>query len=260
MLCSTSTLFADVLRRLFFVDGSTYTHDMNDSLSLPKPWQSLLDEKSLTQLQDARIHLKTRADLGREIYPPESDWFKAFESVAPEDVRVVILGQDPYHGAGQAQGIAFSVPDHLPAPPSLKNILKELDSDLQLGGCVHRRHDLSDWLEQGVLLMNAALTVEAATPGSHLADWEPITDALFDVCTHQPQPIVFILWGSYARKKKGRIYRDNHFVIESAHPSPLSAHRGFFGSKPFSKANAYLKRAGSEPISWPLPDRQFALI
>jgi uracil-DNA glycosylase len=108
--------------------------------------------------------------------------------------------------------------------------------------------------------MNAALTVEAGTPGSHLANWESITDALFDVCTHQTQPIVFILWGSYARKKKGRIYRENHFVIESAHPSPLSAHRGFFGSKPFSRANNYLKHAGSEPISWPLADRQFVLI
>lgn len=181
------------------------------------------------------------------IYPPRDKVFTAIQLTALEDVKVVILGQDPYHGPQQAQGLSFSVPDSLPAPPSLQNILKELAEDVG----VKQGHDLTSWAEQGVLLLNACLTVPAGQANGHAGQiWELFTDAVIQVVNEVEQPVVFILWGSYARKKKALITNQKHLVIESAHPSPLSAYRGFFGSRPFSQANAYLKQVGQEEIDW----------
>ncbi|HFI0716601.1 TPA: uracil-DNA glycosylase [Streptococcus suis] len=184
---------------------------------------------------------------GGTVYPPREKVFAAIQTTALENVKVVILGQDPYHGPGQAQGLSFSVPNSVPAPPSLQNILKELSDDIG----VKQDHDLTAWAEQGVLLLNACLTVPAGQANGHAGQiWEPFTDAIIKVVNDLDQPVVFILWGAYARKKKALITNPNHLVIESAHPSPLSAYRGFFGSKPFSQANAYLTSKGCTEIDW----------
>lgn len=181
------------------------------------------------------------------VYPPKDKVFNAIQTTDLDDVRVVIIGQDPYHGPKQAQGLSFSVPDDLPAPPSLQNILKELAEDVGL----RNHHDLTPWAEQGVLLLNACLTVPEHQANGHAGQiWEPFTDAIIKVVNQKETPVVFILWGGYARKKKALITNPIHHVIESAHPSPLSAYRGFFGSKPFSRANAYLKADGFETIDW----------
>ena len=181
------------------------------------------------------------------VYPPQDKVFAALQKTSLEDVRVVILGQDPYHGPKQAQGLSFSVPDDLPAPPSLQNILKELEDDI--GHRVH--HDLTTWAEQGVLLLNACLTVPAGNANGHAGlIWEPFTDAIIRLVNDLDRPVVFILWGGYARKKKALITNGQHLVIESAHPSPLSSYRGFFGSRPFSKTNAFLTKHQEAPIDW----------
>jgi uracil-DNA glycosylase len=181
------------------------------------------------------------------IYPPREKVFEALKKTNLEEVKVVILGQDPYHGPGQAQGLSFSVPDNIPAPPSLQNILKELAEDVG----VKASHDLTSWADQGVLLLNACLTVPAGQANGHAGQiWEPFTDAVIKVVNELEEPVVFILWGAYARKKKPLITHDRHLVLESAHPSPLSAYRGFFGSQPFSKTNQFLTEAGREPIDW----------
>ncbi|HEM4128349.1 TPA: uracil-DNA glycosylase [Streptococcus suis] len=181
------------------------------------------------------------------VYPPREKVFAAIQTTALEKVKVVILGQDPYHGPGQAQGLSFSVPNTVPAPPSLQNILKELADDIG----VKQDHDLTAWAEQGVLLLNACLTVPAGQANGHAGQiWEPFTDAIIKVVNSLEQPVVYILWGAYARKKKALITNPNHLIVESAHPSPLSAYRGFFGSKPFSQANAFLHSKGSSEIDW----------
>ena len=181
------------------------------------------------------------------VYPPQDKVFAALQKTSLEDVRVVILGQDPYHGPKQAQGLSFSVPDDLPAPPSLQNILKELEDDI--GHRAH--HDLTAWAEQGVLLLNACLTVPAGNANGHAGlIWEPFTDAIIRLINDLDRPVVFILWGGYARKKKTLITNGQHLVIESAHPSPLSSYRGFFGSRPFSKTNAFLTKNQEAPIDW----------
>ena len=181
------------------------------------------------------------------VYPPQDKVFAALQKTSLEDVRVVILGQDPYHGPKQAQGLSFSVPDDLPAPPSLQNILKELEDDI--GHRAH--HDLTTWAEQGVLLLNACLTVPAGNANGHAGlIWEPFTDAIIRLINDLDRPVVFILWGGYARKKKALITNGQHLVIESAHPSPLSSYRGFFGSRPFSKTNAFLTKNQEAPIDW----------
>lgn len=181
------------------------------------------------------------------VYPQRDKVFTAIQTTAYEDVKVVILGQDPYHGPNQAQGLSFSVPDDLPAPPSLQNILKELADDV--GERSH--HDLTSWAEQGVLLLNACLTVPQHQANGHAGQiWEPFTDAIIKVVNQKTSPVVFILWGSYARRKKALITNPQHLVLESAHPSPLSAYRGFFGSKPFSKTNTYLGQKGISVINW----------
>jgi len=186
--------------------------------------------------------------LQRTIYPPGADIFRAFNSTPFSTVKVVLIGQDPYHGPGQAHGLSFSVPRGVPLPPSLRNIYKELHADLGLDLPVHG--DLSSWTAQGVLLLNAVLTVEHKKPGSHQnRGWEKFTNAAIQALQARPG-LVYFLWGKYAQAKKEFINTTKNLVIESAHPSPFSAHRGFFGSKPFSKANAYLIEHGKEPIQW----------
>lgn len=183
------------------------------------------------------------------IYPPGHKIFAALDHTPFDKVKVVILGQDPYHGPGQAHGLSFSVPEGIPLPPSLKNIFKELHSDL--GKEIPRSGNLERWAEQGVLLLNATLTVRASQAGSHQKKgWEEFTDAIIQKLSKQNSPIVFILWGAYAQKKGAIIDESKHFILKSAHPSPLSAYNGFFNSQPFSKTNAYLKSIGKEEINW----------
>jgi len=187
------------------------------------------------------------------VYPPHDEVFAALHLTPLELTRVVILGQDPYHGPRQAHGLCFSVRRGVAIPPSLANIHKELHDDL---GIVPPGHgNLEAWARQGVLLLNATLTVRAGQAGSHQGNgWETFTDEVLRVVDTQPHPVVFILWGSFARKKKALIDTSRHTVIESAHPSPLSAHNGFFGSKPFSRTNAALRTAGLDEIDWRLTD------
>ncbi|HVV15487.1 MAG TPA: uracil-DNA glycosylase [Candidatus Paceibacterota bacterium] len=184
------------------------------------------------------------------IYPPPKNIFRAFELTPFNEVKVVILGQDPYHGAKQANGLSFAVEEGVRPPPSLQNIFKEIESDLGKP-LVHTSGDLSRWAKQGVLLLNATLTVRGGLAGSHQGKgWEQFTDAAIQALSSEREHLVFILWGNYARQKGTSIERSKHLVIESAHPSPFSAANGFFGSKPFSKANAYLQEHGEKPIDW----------
>ncbi|RXQ87760.1 uracil-DNA glycosylase [Ancylomarina salipaludis] len=186
-----------------------------------------------------------------EIYPPQNLIFRAFNSCPFNHIKVVILGQDPYHGPNQANGLAFSVNDEMRFPPSLRNIYKEMNQDLNIP--ISSKGNLDDWAKQGVLLINATLTVRANEAGSHQKKgWEEFTDAAIKVLSEKREKLVFILWGSYAQKKGEQIDSKKHHIIKSAHPSPLSAHRGFFGSKPFSQANKYLIKQGLEPIDWDL--------
>ncbi len=183
------------------------------------------------------------------VYPTPKNVFRAFDECPFDVVKVVILGQDPYHGPDQANGLCFAVNSGVKAPPSLQNIFKELESDL--GHPVNRDPDLVRWAKQGVLLLNATLTVNAHTPGSHQGKgWEQFTDAVIKKLNDEREHLVFILWGNYAKQKGAHIDRAKHLVIESPHPSPFSAYSGFFGSKPFSKANAYLIAHSKKPIKW----------
>jgi uracil-DNA glycosylase len=186
-----------------------------------------------------------------QVFPPHDEVFAALHRTAFADVKVLILGQDPYHGPGQAHGLCFSVRRPVPPPPSLGNIFKELRSDLGLDRPGHG--DLTAWADQGVLLLNAVLTVRAHAAASHAGKgWETFTDQVIRAVNGKPETVVFLLWGSYARKKKALIDTNHHVVIESAHPSPLSAHNGFLGSKPFSRTNAALEAAGRTPVDWRL--------
>jgi uracil-DNA glycosylase len=188
-----------------------------------------------------------------DVFPADDEVFSALHLTPFANVRVLILGQDPYHGPGQAHGLCFSVPRGTATPPSLVNIFKELHSDLGYPRPTHG--NLEAWAQQGVLLLNAVLTVRAHKANSHQGKgWEQFTDQLIRAVNDKPETVVFILWGAYARKKKTLIDTTRHVVIESAHPSPLSAHNGFFGSKPFSRTNAALVAAGRAPIDWRLPD------
>ena len=187
------------------------------------------------------------------IYPDMYSIFNAMHYTAYEDVKVVILGQDPYHGPGQAHGLSFSVLPGVPAPPSLVNIFKELQDDL--GCAIPNNGCLKPWAEQGVLLLNAVLTVREHQAASHQGrGWEQFTDHIIELLNQREKPLAFILWGSPARRKKAMITNPRHFIVESPHPSPLSAFRGFFGSKPFSRVNEFLKSTGQEPIDWQLPN------
>ena len=186
------------------------------------------------------------------VFPSPEDLFSAFRLTPYADVRVLLLGQDPYHGPGQAHGLAFSVQPGVPPPPSLVNIFKELEADL--GVPRPRDGSLIPWAEQGVLLLNAVLTVRQAQPNSHAGHgWEDFTDAVIRAVSAKEEPVVFLLWGKYAQKKKKLVDAKRHVVIEGAHPSPLSAHNGFFGSRPFSAVNQALESKGRPPVDWRLP-------
>ena len=187
---------------------------------------------------------------GRKIYPPGSQIFRAFELTPVDQVKVVILGQDPYHGAGQAMGLSFSVPANVPAPPSLKNIFKEIHDDL--GITMSGYPDLEKWARQGVLLLNAVLTVRAGQPASHSGiGWTEFTDAVIKYISDNLNGVVFLLWGNFARSKKALIDTSRHYVLEAAHPSPL-ARGAFFGCRHFSKTNEILTKEGKAPIDWQL--------
>lgn len=184
----------------------------------------------------------------KKIFPKKSNIFNALKLTDYDNVKVVILGQDPYHGEGEAQGLAFSVPEDIKMPPSLRNIFKELETDI---GIKRTKHSLDDWSKQGVLLLNTILTVVEDTPLSHQnKGWEIFTDEIIKKINNSSSPIVFVLWGASARSKKSLIDVTKHFIVESAHPSPLSASRGFFGSKPFTKINRFLEENNIEGIKW----------
>ena len=211
-------------------------------------WKSILSKENQVLLEEIQQQLHS---LGKnsKVYPLADDRYRAFDLVEPNNVQVVILGQDPYHGQGQANGLCFSVNPGMPLPPSLKNIFGELESDL---GVCRFSSDLSDWAKQGVLLLNSMLTVEEAKPGSHeYLGWEKLTDNWIEAVSNLNQNTVFILWGAFAQKKESFINKEKgHLVLKSAHPSPLSSYRGFFGSKPFSKTNTFLKEHNKEEIQW----------
>ncbi|MFT8571847.1 MAG: uracil-DNA glycosylase [Leuconostoc pseudomesenteroides] len=198
-------------------------------------------------LDRVAIFINQTYQLTENIFPPREKIFAALETTPLPETKIVIMGQDPYHEVGQAQGLSFSVPDDVPAPPSLQNILKELSTDIGQ----RQSHDLTSWAEQGVLLLNAVLTVPEGRANAHQGlIWEPLTDALIQIASEDSTPKVFILWGKFAQSKRRFVDESKHLVITSAHPSPLSAYRGFFGSQPFSKANAYLRTHNREPIDW----------
>jgi uracil-DNA glycosylase len=187
---------------------------------------------------------------GQEVYPKNSEIFNAFNTTHFDDVKVVILGQDPYHGAHQAHGLSFSVQKGIATPRSLINIYKELQTDIP-GFKIPAHGNLEEWAKQGVLLLNATLTVRASNPGSHQKQgWEEFTDEVIKTISDKKEGIVFILWGAFAQSKAALIDEKKHFILKSPHPSPFSADRGFFGSKPFSKTNAILEKEGKKPINW----------
>lgn len=211
--------------------------------------------KEVLKVEFEKEYFKTLAEFVRNeyqtatIYPPASKIFAAFDFTPFDEVKVVVIGQDPYHGPGQANGLCFSVADGVAHPPSLKNIFKELQSDLGLE--IPLSGNLERWAKQGVLLLNATLTVRASQAGSHQKKgWETFTDAVIQKLSEEKEKLVFILWGAYAQKKGSVIDEKKHYVIKSAHPSPLSAYNGFFGSKPFSQTNAYLKSVQKEGVIW----------
>lgn len=223
-------------------------------IKLNNSWQSALqDALGSPSMTDLSAFLAKEHKAGKTIYPPEADWFHALETTPLDQVRAVILGQDPYHGPGQAHGLCFSVRPGVPVPPSLKNIYKELSADLGLAPPSHGY--LEAWARQGVLMLNAVLTVEAHKAGSHQKrGWERFTDAVIRAVNERDQPVVFILWGAYAQKKAAFVDTQKHCVLTAPHPSPLSVHKGFYGSRPFSKTNAFLKGKGLPEIDWRLPE------
>jgi uracil-DNA glycosylase len=218
--------------------SNSWKNKLNDEFSKPY-FLKLLD------------FLKTEIKNNKSIYPAEENFFKALELCDFEKTKVIILGQDPYHGEGQAHGLSFSVQKDIKLPPSLKNIFKELESDLKITS--PKSGDLTAWSKEGVLLLNTTLTVEASKPASHQNQgWEIFTDKILEELAQDERPKVFVLWGSHAIKKTKSIDFKNHLVLESPHPSPLSSYRGFFGSRPFSKSNEYLSQSGQSPINWAL--------
>ena len=222
-------------------------------IQLEKSWLSHLEgEFEQPYMQKLRDFLLTRKQHQAVIYPPGKLIFNALNSTPFDQVRVVILGQDPYHGPGQAHGLCFSVLPGVRTPPSLANIYREIESDL--GMTLPDHGSLQSWADQGVLLLNAVLTVERGQAGSHQGKgWEIFTDAVVQKLNDKREGLVFMLWGSYAQKKGSVIDRRKHLVLKAPHPSPLSAHRGFLGCRHFSKANDYLQEHGQQPIDWSVP-------
>jgi uracil-DNA glycosylase len=223
-------------------------------IKLESSWkEALAEEFSMPYMMTLRKFLQQEKTDKKIIYPKGPDIFRAFELTHLEKVRVVILGQDPYHGVNQAHGLCFSVKPGVQLPPSLINIYKELERDLGIKPVKHGF--LESWAKQGVLLLNSVLTVEHGKAASHQGrGWEQFTDKVVELLNARPYPIIFVLWGSYAQQKGQVIDVKRHVVLTSTHPSPLSAHRGFLGCGHFSKINEYLKRWGEEPINWQLPE------
>ena len=213
-------------------------------------WRDLIEaEFSEEYFAEVEAEIKQRREAGVEIYPSEASVFAAFNLTPLERVKVVILGQDPYHGAGQAMGLSFSVPEGVKVPPSLRNMRKEIEADI--GACALTSGDLTGWAEQGVLLLNTALTVEDGKAGSHSKiGWSQFTDRAIEGLSEAREGVVFMLWGGHAQKKASLIDAGKHLVLAGPHPSPLSAYRGFFGCKHFSKANQHLKAQGKSEIKW----------
>ena len=226
---------------------------MNQRVNLEASWQALLkDQFERPYMQALRDFLLEEKRLGKRIYPPGERIFAALDAVPVDKVRVVIIGQDPYHGPNQAHGLSFSVPNGIPIPPSLRNMLKEIDTDIGLPEPLQANcGDLSAWADQGVLLLNSVLTVEQAQAASHQGKgWEQFTDVLVSRLAEQRQGLVFLLWGAYAQKKGKLVDAQRHHLLLAPHPSPLSAHRGFFGCKHFSQTNKILAAQGLPIIDW----------
>ncbi len=226
--------------------------DNNAGIQLHPSWlEHLRGEFEQPYMQELKRFLVAEKQQGKVIYPPGSLIFNALDSTPFEQVKVVILGQDPYHGPNQAHGLCFSVLPGVAFPPSLLNIFKEIEQELGIPIPAHG--NLQAWAEQGVLLLNATLTVQQARAGSHQGKgWEQFTDRVIQLVNEQREGVVFLLWGSYAQKKGQFIDTGKHLVLKSPHPSPLSAHRGFFGNRHFSRTNEYLQQHGREPIDWQL--------
>ena len=226
---------------------------MNLKEMLAPSWRAVLGEElDKSYLGDLEEFLEKEYG-SEEVFPPQGDVFAALHGCEFDQIKVLLLGQDPYHDDGQAHGLSFSVKEGVKTPPSLRNIYKELEADL---GCkVPNNGCLTPWAEQGVMLLNAVLTVRAHQPASHRdRGWETFTDAVIDAVNRGSNPVVFVLWGGFAKKKAKLIDSDRHTIVQAAHPSPLSAHNGFFGTRPFSAINAALERLGKEPIDWQIPD------
>ncbi len=227
---------------------------MIQSKPLPPCWQQHLSgEFKKPYMKSLNAFLKTRKDSGAKIYPSKGDLFRAFFETKFDDVKVVLLGQDPYHRPGQAHGLSFSVPDGVRVPPSLRNIYKEIQRDFDVSPELEpfQSGELHRWSGQGVLLLNSVLTVEEGKAGSHQKKgWEEFTDAVIRCLAQEKKGLVFFLWGSYAQKKAGFLSKREHCILETVHPSPLSAYRGFLGCDHFSTCNLYLKKTGQKQVSW----------
>ncbi|GAB1447573.1 uracil-DNA glycosylase [Bacteroidota bacterium] len=223
------------------------------AVKIEASWKEVLSEEfDKAYFTNLVEFLKQEKAAGQLIYPPGNQIFAAFDATPFEAVKVVILGQDPYHGPGQAHGLCFSVNNGIAHPPSLQNIFKELSTEVP-GFRIPQSGNLSKWANQGVLLLNATLTVRAGQAGSHQKKgWETFTDAVISALSEQKENLVFILWGAYAKSKASLIDTSKHAIVSSVHPSPLSAYNGFFGSRPFSKTNEELQRRGIAPIDWNL--------
>jgi len=235
------------------VRGRIRMSEIQDRVKLRPSWKKRLEsEFEQDYMQKLRQFLLSEKQQGKIIYPAGGDIFNSMNLTPFENVKVVIVGQDPYHGPGQAHGLCFSVKPGVKTPPSLVNIFKEIDNDLKIP--VSRHGYLKSWAEQGVLLINSVLTVEKNKAGSHQGKgWERFTDAVIRTLNTELSGVVYLLWGSYAQKKGKIIDRKQNLVLQSVHPSPLSAHRGFFGNKHFSQANSYLESLGKQAICWELP-------
>ncbi|CAM8626503.1 MULTISPECIES: uracil-DNA glycosylase [Sphingobium] len=226
---------------------------MSDTIKLHESWRApLADQFEAPHMQGLKNFLRAEKAAGKRIFPKGSEYFRALDLTPLDQVKAVILGQDPYHGEGQAHGLCFSVQPGVRTPPSLVNIYKEMQADLGIARASHGF--LEHWARQGVLLLNSVLTVEMGRAASHQGKgWELFTDAVVRIVAQKEEPVVFLLWGAYAQRKAGFVDQSRHLVIKSAHPSPLSAHNGFLGSRPFSRANAFLEAKGRGAIDWALP-------
>jgi len=225
---------------------------LKSCLGTKNQWSKILAAQFASEhIQKLEDFLSKESLSGKNIYPPTAEIFSAFKHTPYDNTKVVIIGQDPYHGPDQAHGLSFSVKPGVKIPPSLRNIYKELETDLKVPLASHGC--LNHWADQGVLLLNSVLTVESSLAASHQKKgWEQFTDGVIEILNEEREKLVFILWGASAQKKGAKIDRKRHLVIESVHPSPLSAHRGFFGTKPFSKTNRYLIKHGVGAIEWQL--------